>query len=406
MSTRSRWMWAAGGGLALAALAWAFAPRPVAVEAVRVTQGHFERTVDEDGKTRVVDRFTVSAPLSGELERVALREGDVVAEGAALALLTPAPAPMLDARALLEQRTRVEAARAQVDLAATRVRSARVALEKAVDDARRSEQLSSQGFVSATKLQTDQLARRDAAMELEAARLARHVADHDLQTAQAALSTVNSIHAGAGQTDDRFVVRAPARGEVLRVLQPNQAVVSIGTPLLELGDTSHMEVVSDVLTTDAVQIAPGALVRISRWGGPGVLEGRVRRIEPAAFTKVSALGVEEQRVRVIMDLLTAHERWKALGDGFRVSCGIVVQTADNAVLVPVGAVFPRPGASEAQSMAVFVVDGGRARLVPVTVGGRNAQQAWITQGLRAGQTVIVYPPASVRDGVRVKPRQV
>jgi HlyD family secretion protein len=187
--------------------------------------------------------------------------------------------------------------------------------------------------------------------------------------------------------------------------QPSEAVVALGTPLLELGDTRQLEVVAELLSTDALRAAPGSPVRIERWGGEGVLEGVVRRIEPAAFTKISALGVEEQRVRVLIELTSPPERWAALGDGFALAVHIVLARHERVLRVPVSAVFPRPVA-DGGGPAVFVVDSGRARLQPVAVGGRNGQHAWSTEGLAEGQQVVIYPGAAVADGVRVHPRDV
>jgi len=203
-----------------------------------------------------------------------------------------------------------------------------------------------------------------------------------------------------------FVVRAPVAGSVLRVLQSSETAVAIGTPIVEIGDVRAMEVVAELLTTDALQAGPGSAVRIARWGGAGVLDGRVRRVEPAAFTKISALGVEEQRVRVLIDIVGPSDRWRALGDGFRVGVSIVTLSLEKAVKVPVSAIFPVPNDGDGAGTAVFVVDDGRARLVAVRIGARNGSEAWVQGGLAAGASVIVYPPAAVRDGARVRIRQV
>jgi HlyD family secretion protein len=390
----------AGAGL-LALLAWAFAPRPVEVETASAEQGPFEVTLEEDGRTRLHERYVVSAPLSGRLARLALREGDEVAAGATLATLTPVLAPMLDERSLAEQRARVQGAQAGVQQAGTRTAAARIALERAQIGLRRSEQLAQQGFIAPTQLDSDRLALQAAQQELRLAQEGEHIAGHELQQARAALGAV-SAGSSAGRA---FAVRSPVAGRVLRVLQASEAVVTLGTPLLELGDIRQLEVVAELLTTEALRAQPGRPVRITRWGGSGVLEGRVRSVEPAAFTKISALGVEEQRVRVHIELTSPQARWAALGDGYRVGVSIVVHSAPRVLTVPVSAVFPRPAAAGG-GMAVFVVDGGRARLQPVVVGGRNGQQAWISAGLDEGAKLIVYPPAAVADGVRVKLRRV
>jgi HlyD family secretion protein len=405
MKTRT-WIYASTAGITtLALIVWAFMPRPVEVEVATVTQGHFETTVDEDGKTRLRDRYVVSAPLAGVLARIALREGDGVDADAVIATMTPTLSAMLDERTLREQQVRVEIAEAQVKRVDARVEGAKVALLQADNEVRRSEQLAGQGFVSATKLETDRLAAQAARTDLDAARQERHVAGHEVEQARAALLAVQSPDKLGRRA---FVLRAPTAGRVLRVVQPSEAAVPIGAPLVELGDTRKLEVVAELLTTDALRARPGSRVVIERWGGDGTLEGRVRLVEPGAFTKISALGVEEQRVRVLIDITSPGERWRALGDGFRVSVRIVTMAVDGALKVPVSCVFPTAQMRDgpAGGMAVYAVVDGRARLVPVEVGARNGAEAWLVKGLPVGAVVIVYPPASIRDGLRVKVRSV
>ncbi|MGE4050174.1 MAG: efflux RND transporter periplasmic adaptor subunit [Piscinibacter sp.] len=380
-----------------ALLAWAFAPRPLGVEVATVTEGPFETSIEEDGKTRLRDRYVVAAPLGGTLARIALREGDAVEEGAALASITPLLPSMLDERTRRDLLLRVDIAQAQVQRAAARIESARLALAQAGNEQRRSEQLARDGFVSPTKLENDRLAAEGARKDLEAAQQEGRVTAYEVEQARAAL--LASSQAGSRRV---FTVRAPVAGRVLKVAQASEGPVALGTPLLELGDTARLEVVAELLTADALRAQPGSPVRIERWGGDGTLEGRVRAVEPAAFTKISALGVEEQRVRVLIDLTSPAEQWRALGDGFRVGVRIVTRSLPKVVKAPVSAVFPRPEGGS----AVFVVEGGRARLVPVQLGARNGQEAWIESGLAPGAQVIVYPPAATRDGLRVKPRQV
>lgn len=394
---RSHLLLAIGAGAAaLAALAWAFAPRPLEVETAVAAEAPFEATVDEDARTRLRDRYIVSAPLAGRLDRIALREGDAVAEGDIVATLTPVLSPLLDERSLRELRARVEAAQANVQRATARVEGAKVAVLQAANEARRSEELAAQGFVAATKLETDRLALQAAQKDRDAALAERHVAAHDAEQARAALSAVQREGNGPA-----FVLRAPVAGRVLRIVQASEASVGIGAALLELGDIARMDVVAELLTTEAVKLRTGQPVHIERWGGPGELQGRVRLVEPGAFTKVSALGVEEQRVRVLIDLTSPVEKWRALGDGYRVGVRIVVQAQPRVLQVPLAAVFPR---TDAAGMAVFAVEGGRARLRPVEVAGRSATHAWVKAGLSAGTRVIVYPPAAITDGARVKPR--
>lgn len=388
-----------GGGalLLLAALAWAFAPRPVDVEVATATLGPFETHIAEDARTRLRDRFVVSAPLAGQLQRPALREGDVVHAGDVVATLMPVLSPMLDERSLREQQSRVGAAEANAQRASTGIGAAQVALQRARNELRRTEQLAQQGFVAPTKIDADRLATQAAQKELDAAIDSQHIARHDLDQARAALGAVRS------GTVAGFALRSPVAGRVLKLHHASETTVALGAPLLELGDTTKLEIVAELLTSDALAARPGSPVRIERWGGPTLLQGRVRLVEPAAFTKISALGVEEQRVNVLIAITSPAAEWAALGDGFRVGVRIVTRSEAQVLRVPVSAVFPRP---QGAGSAVFTIDGGRARLQPVTVAARNGADAWVQQGLQAGTQVIVYPPAAVADGVRVKPRKV
>lgn len=383
--------------LLAAALAWAFAPRPVEVELAQATLGPFETHIAEDARTRLRERFVVAAPLSGRLLRPTLREGDSVQAGDAVATLLPGLAPLLDERTLQEQQARVGAAEANARRAVNGIGSAKVALEQARVELRRTEQLAQQGFVAPTKIDADRLAAQAAQKALDATVDSEHIARHELAQARAALGALRS-GSGAG-----FVLRAPVAGRVLKLHQSSEGPVATGAPLLEIGDVTKLEIVAELLTSDALAAQPGSAVRIERWGGPGLLQGRVARVEPAAFTKVSALGVEEQRVNVLIEITSPPAQWAQLGDGFRVGVRIVTRSEARVLRVPVSAVFPLP---QGQGHAVFVVDGGRARLQPVTVAARNGSEALLQQGLEPGAAVIVYPPAAVADGVRVKPRQV
>jgi HlyD family secretion protein len=390
------------GLVVVALLGWAFAPRPVPVEVATASLGPFETTIDEDARTRLADRFVVTAPLAGQVARSALHEGDEVAAGAVVATLRPALSPLLDERTIAEQRARVGGAEAGVMLARTRIEASQVALEQARVELRRTEQLAQQGFVAPTKIDADRLAALAAQKELDTAVENERIARHELALARAALGAVQS----GAKRGAEFVLRAPVAGRVLKVHNTSETTVATGAPLVEIGDIGRLEIVAELLTTDALQARPGSAVRIERWGGPTVLDGRVRRVEPAAFTKVSALGVEEQRVNVIIDFASPREQWAGLGDGYRVAVRVVTRSEASVLRVPVSAVFPLPAPADgtAAAHAVFRIDGGRARLQPVELGARNGSEAWIRQGLEPGAQVIVYPPASVRDGARVRTR--
>ena len=397
-SRKTLWISISAGVAVSAALLWAFAPRPLAVEVARASMGPYEQAVLEDGRTRLRDRYALSAPLTGRMARIALREGDAVEAGAVVATITPAFSPMLDERTRREQSARAEAAEAAVRRADAGVQRARVAVEQARIELQRSEQLAQQQFISPAKVDTDRLALEAARMELESAVQSRQVAGHERDTARAALIAIRS----PGSAEGSFALRSPVSGRVLRVAQTSEATVMLGAPLLDIGDTTRLEVVAELLTTDALQALPGAPVRIERWGGDGVLEGRVRRVEPAAFTKVSALGIEEQRVNVLIDFVGPPDLWRTLGDGYRVGVRIVTLSRASVLRVPVSAVFPQPGGG----MAVFAVKEGRAQLAPVDFGGRNGSEAWVRGGIGAGAEVIVYPASTLRDGMRVKVRAV
>lgn len=380
---------------AVAALIWAFLPRPFPIDTVEVAQGRFEQAVEDDGKTRVRERYVVSAPLAGRVGRVTLKAGDRVERGQVLAVLSPMAPPLLDVRTEAELRERVGAAEAAVARARTSVERARATLVKASADLERSRKLAVQSFVSAAQVERDELAVSVNAREYEAVQFERDATEHQLDLARAALGrSRQGWQSGRGE---RLEIRSPVDGVVFRVLQESESVVALGTGLIELGDAARLEVVVDVLTSDAVQIPDAALVRLHHYGDARPLEGRVRRVEPSAFTKVSALGVEEQRVNVVIDIVSPPAQWQALGDGYRVDAAIVVYSRDDAVMVPLGAIF-RHGTG----WAVFVVRGGYARTQPVEAPRRSSTHALIEKGVAPGDRVVLYPAERVRDGTRVR----
>lgn len=384
---------AIAGAVVVAAFAWAFAPRPLPVEAAEVLRAAFEQTIDEDGKTRVRERYVISAPLAGRLARIRLDPGDPVSAGKPVAQLTPSAPALLDARTARELQERVGAAEAALKQARAEVARAEAAAAQAQADLARLRKLEAEGFVSAAAREQAELSARVHTRAVEAAAAAALGAEHNLAQARAALLRAREVPEGVVRAGALPVV-SPIDGRVLRVLQESEAVVAIGTPLVEVADPEDLEIVVDVLSTEAIRIAPGARVRIESGGLK--LEGRVRRVEPGAFTKVSALGVEEQRVNVIVDFASSPAQWRRLGDGYRVDVRIVVLAKPDAVVAPVAALFRSDG-----DWAAFVVDQGRARLRRVKLGGRSALDAWVEAGLAPGERVIVYPSGSVVDGKRV-----
>lgn len=383
--------------LGLALIAWAFMPAPIDVEVAAVEQGLFERAVQEDGKTRVRDRYVVSTPLTGRVARIHLKQGDAVKKDAAVATLWPVAPALLDERTRAEQAARMGAMQATVARARANVERASAALDQSRAELKRSEALAQQGFVSPTQNETGRLSVRLREKELESARQDEDASRHELEQSRVAMKQFFQTTPGVQQRE--YQVKAPVSGRVLKVLQQSEGLVMAGTPLMELGDPTQLEVVVDVLTEDAAQIRPGTKVELSNWGGADTLTGQVRLIEPAAFTKVSALGVEEQRVNAIIDITTSPEKWQALGDGFKVDIRVLVQIVENAIKVPVSALFPVGARS-----GLFVLDKGHARLQEVEVAARNGVQAWIKTGLAKGTQVIVYPDTKLKDGAAVRPR--
>lgn len=394
--TRKSWILLGLGTVALAAaFIWAFRPQPVPVETAEVRRGPFEQIIEEDGKTRVRERYVVSAPVAGRLARVQLKAGDVVRKGATVAVLRPSAPSMIDTRTARELVERVGVA--ESGLARSRAQSARAeaALDQARTDVARQKQLQDEGFLAAAALDQAQLSVRVQTRELEAARFAQQGAAHDVALARAALMRARRA-AGAQRPGSEWDIDAPVDGHVLRVLQESETIVGVGTPLLEIADPADLEVVIDVLSTERTRIQPGARVELSA-GGSLRLQGRVRRVEPSAFTKVSALGVEEQRVNVIVDLSSPPEQWRELGDQARVDAHIVLFERPDAVIAPVAALF-----RDGDRWAVYVANNGRAEKRRVKVGGRTQSDAWIEEGLAPAERVIVYPSDSVAEGKRLE----
>jgi len=395
MTRRNRWLLAVTLlGLA-ALLVWILRPAPVAVELGAVTRGPLEETVDELAKTRIRDHYVLSAPLAGELDRINLREGDEIKAGDTVAHLRPAIPSLLDSRAELELRRRIEAARAAQGRAAARFAQSQVALTQARLEVERSRKLAESKLIAAAKLETDELAFVMAQRELDSASADVHVAKHDVDVAVAAISRAREGTRKDANAD--WFLKAPIAGRVLRVQQKSAGTVSVGAPLIEFGDLANLEVVVEQLTNEATRVKSGAPVRLDNWGGSEPLAGRVRRIEPWGFTKISALGVEEQRVNILVDLVSPREQWGSLGEGYRLDAHIEVYRNDDALRVPTGALF-RSG----DQWSVYAVESnGRARRVPVRISHRGAAFTELEGGLSEGARLVLYPADTIRDGVRV-----
>jgi HlyD family secretion protein len=385
------------GALVVAALlAFALWPRATAVDVAAITTGPLVVTIDEEGETRVRDRFVVTSPVAGELRRVELEPGDSVARGQTILMVRPAPPTPLDARARAEATAAVAAGEATLGRMRAQREGAATAFARAQQRVERLRRVFSAGGVAQDELDAREADARNAAEMLHAAEFAVAQAQHDLDAARARL-----MDGAAGRNTRDVAVVAPIDGVVLRRHRESQTVVPAGEALLEIGDPRHLEIVADLLSSDAVRAKPGAAVLIEQWGGEEALSGRIRRVEPSGFTKVSALGVEEQRVNLVIDFGDAEAAWHALGDGYRVEVRVVVWQEQNVVKVPLGALFRR-----GDEWAVFVSDGGRARLRTVKIGPRNAAEAQVLDGLAEGEEVVLYPPDMLEDGARVTRRPV
>jgi HlyD family secretion protein len=389
MTTRTKWL-AVTMTIAIVAVVAVLATRGsgVAVETARVTRDTLRTAVQEEGRTRVRERYTVAAPATGKLARISLSEGDRVAAGATVARIYPAPTGVRDATILHAQADAADAHRRE---AAAHVSDAQRQADQMQREAERTRALVKAGALSPQAGERADLASTSAGQELEAARAALHAADADAAAAHAALIGSSASTAGGSVT-----VSAPSGGRVLRVLEQSERVVQAGTPLVEIGDAHGLEVVVDVLSDDAVQIQPGDVVQIDQWGGPPIT-GRVRLVEPNAFTKVSALGVDEQRVRVIVALTEVPS---GLGAGYRVEARIITWTGANVLAVRTSALFQQSGAWH-----VFAVVDGKAQSRTVTLGHRSAEAAEVIAGLRDGDVVVLFPSDQVAAGVRVTPHQ-
>lgn len=387
---RGAW-WLAGTAL-IAAAAWLIlAPRPIEIELAEAVRGPLEVTVDQEGEVRVHDRYVIAAPVAGKLVRVNLDDGDAVAAGQTVATLEPAP---LDPRTREEAIARRAAARALVDEAQHRVGQAAAALALAKRERERIEMLVAERFVSPEAAEKSRTAEQTAVAELDAARSRETAARYDQKAAEAVLLAMPT----AGGKDMPLVnLESPVSGKVLRVLERSERTVAAGTQVMVIGDPARFEIVADVLSTDAVKIKPGAPARLVEWGGDKSLAARVRVVEPYAFTKVSALGIEEKRVNIVMDPV---DPLGPLGDGYRVEAQIIVWSKPDVLQVPAAAVF-RSGAG----WAVFVVEDGRAHRRAVRIGQRNPFAVQILEGLSPGDRVVKYPGNQIDDGSRVLVRQ-
>ena len=381
---------------AAALLTVAFWPSSRLVDVAEVDVGAVRQTIDAEGRTRVIDRFLLSSPVSGVARRLELQPGDRVDAGQRVVVIDPAIAAPLDARSRAAAEAGIAAARSRLSLAEEQLLAAGVSYEQAESDARRQRELATKELAAAERVEQAETTRRLAERALASASFARATAAHELDVAQAALR----FGEGQGDPGQGLVLTAPVSGVLLRRHFESSRPVQAGEALIEIGDPARLEVEVDVLSSDAVRLREGMPVDLLSWGESEPLQGSVRRVEPGGFTKFSALGVEEQRVWVIVDLLSERERWERLGDAYRVNARFLLSEVLDTVRVPLSATFRDDG-----GIAVFRLQDGRAQLTHIRLGLQGGGHAAVVDGLAAGDQVIVHPDRVLEDGARVRARQ-
>lgn len=379
-------------------VAYGLKAKPIPVETASVTRGPLTVSVLEEGKTRIRNRYVVAAPVSGNMRRVTLKAGDEVkANETVLTVIEPGLAPLLDARSQAQAEARIAgatAARAQAEQSLEMARTSAQFAKAGWDRVKSNATVGSISITDRDNIEREALMRE---REVRAGEFALKVADFELAQAKAALLQLTKPDATGAVVE----VRAPVSGRVLKVQQESAMIVAAGTPLLEVGDPADLEIEAEILSRDAVAIRVGAEVLVEQWGGEAVLKARVRRIEPAAFTKVSALGVEEQRVIVLSDLDSPPESARVLGDRYRVEVRVAVWKDADVLLVPSGALF-----REGREWKTFVLRAGKAAEVVVQTGRTDGKVTQVLGGLNVGDLVLMHPPDVVADGSDVVQRVV
>lgn len=398
-SWRRLWFWLPAFIALAGALTWLFRPQPVAVDLATVARGPLQVSVSDDGETRVRDMFVVSAPLAGHMRRIELEAGDSVVAGETIvARIEPSDPSFLDRRSEAEVRAGIRASEAARAHAAAELRRAQAERDFAITELKRYEGLAASRTISQNDLESARRRARTAEAAVDEAVAGLRVSESELEQAKARLMAPGKS-ADRPADCDCVTVRSPVSGSVLQVLAESEGIVASGTPLLEIGDPGKLEVVTDLLSTEAVKVRTGQRALIERWGGDNALEGVVRRVEPYGFTKISALGVEEQRVKVVIDITESAEHWRTLGHGYRVEPRILLWESPDVLQLPLSALF-RNG----KEWAVFANRDGRARLQTVAIGHMNGIDAEVLEGVAAGDAVVVHPSDRVSDGARIEQR--
>lgn len=376
-------------------IVYGFLPRATAVDVAKVTRGPLTIMVEEEGKTRVKDRFVISAPVSGYMRRITLEAGDFVKRGQTVAELEPLRSAVLDPRSRAAAEAEVSSAEAALKASEENAHARAADSEYAKENRKRMKNLYAMGYVSKDTMEQAESEARRAEANLLSAEASVKAARSSVEKARSAL-----LYAAEGPSSGKTVhVCSPVEGRVLKLQRESEGVVSSGDPLIDVGDPKNLEVKVEVLSSDAVKLKPGTPVFFERWGGDSALRGEVTVIEPGGFTKVSSLGVEEQRTLVIADITSLPEEWQRLGDNYRVDANFIIWQGKDVLQIPAGALFRKDG-----DWAVFVYKNKKAELRRIQIGHRNGFTAEVVSGLLQGEMVITHPDESIKDGSRVRPR--
>ncbi|MEW8687776.1 MAG: HlyD family efflux transporter periplasmic adaptor subunit [Candidatus Thiodiazotropha sp.] len=392
-------LWSLLGLILAATLVWAFIPKPIPVDLLTLEPGGMTVTVDEEGETRVRDVFVLSAPIGGRALRIDAEVGDeVLAQQTKVAEIEPTDATLLDPRSEAQARADIRAAEANLVLAEASVKEARVELDFARSELKRARKLRADAVMSERELEDAERTFRTRQAALETAIANRQARQAELERARAQL--ISPTEARVKSEDCPCVpIRSPVDGRILKILHKSEGVVAAGEPLVEIGDPTDLEIVADLLSSDAVKVEQGQRVIIENWGGDKPLEGAVRRVEPFGFTKISALGIEEQRVNVIIDFTSPKEAWSRIAHGYQVDVRIVLWQGSGVLKLPLTALF-----RDSDEWAVFLEVEGKASKRLVTLGRRTGLEAEILSGISAGERVVVHPGDKIAEGIDIEAR--
>ncbi|MGM0589216.1 MAG: efflux RND transporter periplasmic adaptor subunit [Bacteroidota bacterium] len=385
---------AVGGILIVLAVVWGFWPKPIEVAVKPVQRGPLEVTIEEEGITRVQERYQLAAPVTGYMMRLDGEHGDTLRAGQSIALLQPAP-DMISARQKDIALSQYQAAKIRVQQTEEQLRVAKEEWEVAQRELQRLEDLYIAQIGTQQQIEWAELRAHQAEVQFRSAQFALTIARYERNAAETALATFRKPN-----QQESIVIESPVEGQILSIHQKNEGVIQAGSPIMEIGALQSLEIRSDVLSTDAVRIDQGTEVRIKRWGSDHVLAGSVRRVDPSGYTRISALGVEEQRVPVIIDIMAPRDQWQSLGDGFRVVAEYIIWQGEDVVQVPSSALF-----RVADQWALFIQDGNRAQLQYVTIGQQSGLYTQIIEGIRAGDQILTHPDERIEDGTRIRARK-